>query len=57
MKQCKGGFEIAGAEEFNALMDNWIKDPASLAASGKNAGNYVSAHAGALDKIMKTVQL
>lgn len=57
LKKCKGGFEITGAEEFNALMDNWIKDPASLAASGKNAGNYVSAHAGALDKIMKTVQL
>lgn len=57
LKQCKGGFEIAGAEDFNKWMDCFISDRTFLETSGKCAGEYVSSNAGALEKIMKIVKL
>lgn len=57
LKQCKGGFEIATAEDFNAWMDRFIADRAFLEVSGKCAGKYVSSHAGALEKIMEMIRL
>lgn len=57
LKQCKGGFEITTAEDFNAWMDRFIADHAFLEVSGKCAGKYVSSHAGALEKIMEMIRL
>ena len=57
LKACKGGFEINGADDFNALMDRFLNDYSFLDKSGKKAGNYVRDNAGALEKIMKKVRL
>lgn len=57
LKQCRGGFEIAGAEDFNKWMDRFVTDKAFLEASGKYAGDYVASNAGALEKIMQVVKL
>lgn len=55
--QQKGGFEINGYEDFEQLMDRFLKDEACLQQAGKAAGDYVMNNAGALDKIMKAVRL
>lgn len=56
LKQCQGGFEIHGKEDFVPLMDRFLSDYAFLDKSGKRAGNYVRDNSGALEKIMKTVK-
>lgn len=56
LKECKGGFEISGKEDFNALMDRFLTDYGFLDKGGKRAGNYVRSNAGALDKIMSIVK-
>lgn len=53
----QGGFEIAGYEDFERLMDRFLSDEAYLKASGKAAGDYVKDNAGALEKIMEGVTL
>ena len=55
--QCKGGFEIQGAEDFKKIMDNFLNNYEALDKAGKKAGNYVRDNAGALEKIMHTVTL
>lgn len=55
--QCRGAFEIAGADDFNRQMDRFLTDEAALQQAGQAAGNYVSSHAGALEKIMKHLSL
>ena len=55
--QCKGGFEIQGAEDFKKIMDNFLNNYEALDKAGKKAGNYVRDNAGALKKIMHTVTL
>lgn len=55
--QCCGAFEIAGADDFNRQMDSFLTDEAALQKAGQAAGNYVSSHAGALEKIMKHLSL
>lgn len=57
LKACKGGFEIHGRNDFTALMDSFFSNYALLDAAGKNAGNYVADHAGALRKIMQVIEL
>lgn len=57
LKQCKGGFEIQGASDFNELMDRFREDRQFLQLSGENAGNYVKKNAGALKKILGTIRL
>lgn len=57
LKQCKGGFEIPGASDFNELMDRFREDRQFLQLSGENAGNYVKKNAGALEKILGTIRL
>lgn len=57
LKQCKGGFEIQGASDFNELMDRFREDRQFLQLSGENAGNYVKKNAGALEKILGTIRL
>ena len=57
LKQCKGGFEIQGASDFNELMDRFREDRQFLQLSGENAGNYVKKNARALEKILETIRL
>lgn len=57
LKQCKGGFEIQGASDFNELMDRFREDRQFLQLSGENAGIYVKKNAGALEKILETIRL
>lgn len=53
----KGGFEVSGEEDFNALMDKFLTDGECLRRAGKAAGSYVKNNAGALEEIMKAVRL
>ena len=53
----KGGFEINGYEDFEALMDKFLTDKAYLQASGQAAGDYVKNNSGAMEKIMACVKL
>jgi len=53
----KGGFEINGYEDFESLMNRFLADEAYLKQSGNAAGNYVKGNAGAMEKIMKRVEL
>ena len=53
----KGGFEINGYEDFEALMDKFLTDEAYLQASGQAAGDYVKNNSGAMEKIMACVKL
>lgn len=57
LKACKGGFEVKGSDDFNTLMDSFFSNYNYLDRSGKNAGNYVRNHTGALDKILQEVRL
>jgi 3-deoxy-D-manno-octulosonic-acid transferase len=53
----KGGFEINGYEDFEQLMNRFLRDEVYLKQSGKAAGDYVKGNAGAMEKIMKRVTL
>jgi 3-deoxy-D-manno-octulosonic-acid transferase len=53
----KGGFEIHSYEDFEQLMDKFLTDEAFLQVSGKAAGDYVKGNAGAMEKILKNVNL
>ncbi len=53
----KGGFEITDYEDFETLMNRFLSDESYLKQSGQAAGDYVSGHAGATDKIMKQIVL
>lgn len=55
--QCQGAFEITGTEDFSRHMDRFLADKAVLQQAGRAAGDYVSGHAGALEKIMKHLSL
>lgn len=49
--RCGGCKEIAGAADFEQLMDAWLSDKEALATAGKAAGNYIADNAGAADRI------
>ena len=53
----KGGFEINGYEDFEQLMNKFLRDEVYLKQSGKAAGDYVKGNVGAMEKIMKRVTL
>lgn len=57
LKTCGGGFEIWNETDFRALIDRFFADRAYLSVSGKAAGGYVRANAGALDKVMGIIRL
>ena len=49
--------EIAGAADFEQIMDAWLSDKEALATAGKAAGSYIADNAGAADRIFsKTLQ-
>lgn len=51
----KGGFEVTGYDDFSRLMDRFLCDSDALDQAGRAAGEYVSHHAGALEKIIKEI--
>ena len=50
--EAQGAFSIQNAEELNPLLDRLFTDATFLQETGKKAGDYVTGHAGATDKIM-----
>ncbi len=57
LKACGGGIEIDGAGSFIDKMNRLIADHDFMQQTAKAAGEYVSTHAGALDKVMKEIKL
>ena len=57
LKACGGGIEIDGADSFTDKMNRLIADHDFMQQTSKAAGEYVSTHAGALDKVMKEIKL
>ena len=49
--RCGGCKEIAGAADFEQIMDAWLSDKEALATAGKAAGSYIADNAGAADRI------
>ena len=56
LKQCGGGFEIKGYDDFEQLMERFRSDKAYLQEAGKKAGEYVQSLAGATQKILSDVE-
>ena len=50
---CGGGFAIHNSQEFATVADKLLTNPKYLASARKNAGDYISTHAGATKLILK----
>ena len=57
LKDCGGGLEIKNAADFSDLMQKMISDDEYLLEAADAAGNYVNDHAGAIAKIMNSINL
>ena len=55
LKQCGGGFEIQGYDDFAALMDRFSSTPDFIVEAGRKAGAYVNEQAGATQRILSSV--
>lgn len=55
--ESKGGFEIKNYEDFQSIMNNFLSNDEFLKKSGKAAGAYVKDNSGALELIMKEIEL
>lgn len=53
--RCGGGLEIKSADDFDAIMADFIGNPSLAARLGKTAGEYVESLAGATEKILKEI--
>lgn len=51
--ECGGAFTIKSTDEFTALMDSLIKNPAITETAGTNALNFVCSRLGATDQIIR----
>lgn len=51
-----GAFEITNAADFKDIMHSLINDADFRRKAGENAGNYIADNAGAVTKIMKTLE-
>jgi 3-deoxy-D-manno-octulosonic-acid transferase len=49
---CKGGFHVSSGEELKNRLDELLGSEELLTAAGRSAGNYVSAHTGATEKVL-----
>ena len=56
LKQCGGGFEIKGYDDFCKLMDHFAADKSFLQEAGQQAGAYVASLAGATQKILSDIE-
>ena len=57
LKQCGGGLEISGYDDFTRIMDRFAADATALQQAGKAAGDYVMGKAGATTKILAAARL
>ncbi len=57
LKQCGGGLEISGYDDFARIMDRFAADADYLLEAGRAAGDYVKGKAGATAKILAAAQL
>ena len=55
LKQCGGGFEIQGYDDFARLMDRFAADPQYLKAQGDSAGQFVKSLAGATQSVLSQI--
>ena len=55
LKRNGGGFEIHNPQEFNSLMDRFLKDGSFLQKACDSADEYVKSNAGALEQIMSNI--
>lgn len=56
LKTCGGGIEIAGAEDFRNIMDEFAADQDKLAKASQAAGEYVKTHSGATEKLLQLLR-
>jgi 3-deoxy-D-manno-octulosonic-acid transferase len=57
LKQCGGGLEISGYDDFARIMDRFAADKTALQQAGKAADDYVKGKAGATRKILSASKL
>ncbi len=55
--QAEGAFSIKDYEELSTVFDRLFTDAGALEKAGRQAGAYVTGHAGATDRIMKMIKL
>lgn len=53
LKSCGGGMAINDANDFNRIMDDFNTSEEARRKAANAAGNYVSSHSGATEKILK----
>jgi len=56
LKTCGGGIEIADAEDFRNIMDEFAADQDKLAKASQAAGEYVKTHSGATEKLLQLLR-
>jgi 3-deoxy-D-manno-octulosonic-acid transferase len=57
LKACGGGLEIHSADDFQRIMQHFIKEPASMKEAGRQSGQFVEQMTGATHKILSDVKL
>ena len=57
LKQCGGGLEISGYDDFVRIMDRFAADADFLCEAGRAAGDYVKGKAGATRRILSASKL
>ena len=57
LKACGGGQEIHSADDFQRIMQHFIKEPASMKEAGRQSGQFVEQMTGATRKSLSDVQL
>ena len=57
LKACGGGQEIHTADDFQAIMQRFISEPATMTEAGRRSGRFVEQMTGATQKILSDVQL
>ena len=57
LKACGGGLEIHSADDFQRIMQHFIKEPASMKEAGRQSGQFVEQMTGATRKILSDVKL
>lgn len=56
LKKLKGAFSINNSEDFNNLMNQWIKDPAMVSEVSAISKKFVEDNTGACEIIMKEIE-
>ena len=57
LKECGGGLEISGYDDFAKKMDVFCADADALKRAGDAAGKYVAGNSGATQKLLRGLKL